>query len=270
MDKISRTVEQSPEFRERIKGFHEEFLSEDYNHEQNLGVIMSRSGVNIASAVNAKAIVTSTLSGNTARLLSVFRPGEPVLAVTSNERTVRALQLNWGVFACHAPLADETEGMIQNAMKIALDTGMACIMDKIVLVAGLPLNSPNIVNTVRVLILGTTLARSSAGGFANPDITRARGKIIHAATPTDARDKIMLLGGEILVCRVLTSDYIPIIRLVSGVICEEISEISDADLRIINPDLVWLTHVRHAAKKLESGLTVTIDANQLLVYEGSV
>jgi pyruvate kinase len=270
MDKIAKTIEQSPEFRERMKSVHGECLSDEYNSRGNLGVIVSRSGVEIASAVNAKAIVVSTPSGNTARLLSVFRPQEVVLAVTSEKRAERVMQLYWGVYAYHVPLAGETEGMIQNAMKIAMDKGVAGISDKIVLVAGLPLNSPNIVNTVRVLILGTTLARSSAGGFANPDTTRARGKIIHAITPTDARDKIMLLGGEILVCKVLTKDYIPIVRIVNGVICEEVSEISDSELRIVNPDLVWLTHVRHATKQLESGLTVTIDANQLLVYEGSI
>jgi pyruvate kinase len=270
MHKIACTVEQSPEFRARMKSFRDECLSDDHNPRENLGIIVSRSGVDIASAVSARAIVTPTISGNTARLLSVFRPDEPVLAVTPDEYAERAMQLYWGVHACRAPLAEETEGMIQNAMKIALGTGLASLSDKIVLVAGLPLGSPNMVNAVRVLILGTILARSSSGGFANQDITRVQGRIIHASSPTDARDKIMLLGGEILVCRVLTKDYIPIVRIVKGVICEEISEINDVTLRDTNPNLVWLTHIRRATEKLESGLTVTIDAKHLLVYEGSV
>jgi pyruvate kinase len=270
MDRIACTVEQSPEFRERMKNFRSECLSDDYNPKENLGVIISRSGVEIASSVNAKAIVTSTPSGNTARILSVFRPDEPVLAVTSERRAERIMQLYWGVYACHAPLADEAEGMIQNAMKIALDSGVADISDKIILVAGLPLNSPNIVNTVRVLIPGTVLACSSSGGYSNPDLARARGRIVHAATPGEAREKIISSGGEILVCKVLTQDYVPLVRIVNGVICEEVSEITDSELRKINPNLVWLTQVTQATKKLESGLIVTIDANQFLVYEGSL
>jgi pyruvate kinase len=139
------------------------------------------------------------------------------------------------------------------------------------LVAGLPLQSPNMINTVRVIIIGTVLARSSAGGFSDPDLTRARGRIIHSATPSDARDRIMSSGSsEILICNVLTKDYTPILRLVDGVICEGISEISEHELRCINPRLVWLTHIRNAAKKLETGLTVTIDAKELLVYEGII
>jgi pyruvate kinase len=160
--------------------------------------------------------------------------------------------------------------MIQNAIKAVSEAGMADISDKIVLLAGLPINSPYMINTIRVLILGTVLARSQTGGCANPEITRVQGRIIHAANPMEARDRIGSFGGEILVCKVLTEDYTPIIRIVNGVVCEDISDISEQTLRDINPNLVWLTHLRHATKKLELGLTVTLDAKQLLVYEGSI
>jgi len=270
MDKIACTVEQSYEFREHMESIRNECLVEDYNPQENLGIIMSRSGVDISASVNAKAIVTPTLGGNTARLLSVFRPYQPVLAVTPNDRVVRELQLYWGVNPCYAPIADETESMIQNSMRVASETGIASISDKIVLVAGLPVQSPNMVNTVRVIILGTILARSTSGGFSNSDITRVWGRLFHAENPNDAREKIILLGGEILACRALTKDFTPIVRIVKGIICEEKSEISDSDLHDINPNLVWLTHIRHTPEKLESGLTVTIDAKELLVYEGSV
>jgi len=278
MDKIARTIECSYEFRERMGEIRSECFSEDFNPGENLGITMSRSGVDISAALSAKAIVTPTLGGNTARLLSVYRPYQNVIAVTPNEHALREMQLYWGVIPCYAPIADETESMIQNSMRVAADNG-AVISDKIVLVAGLPLQSPNMVNTVRVIIIGTILARSSSGGFSNPDVTRIHGRIISAQTPADAREKIMQFSryqndsasgqiGEILVCKVLTKDFIPIIRIVKGIICEGISEIPDAQLRDINPNLVWLTHIRHAAVKLETGLTVTIDAKESLVYEG--
>ncbi|MCL2319949.1 MAG: pyruvate kinase [Treponema sp.] len=270
MDKIARAVEQSDDFRIHMKDNHSECLSEAHNPRENLSIIMSRSGVEMAESVKAKAIVTPTLSGNTARILSVFRPDVPIIAVTPDKHAERVMQLYWGVCTCNRQKVDDSESMIQDTMKVVSETGVAGISDKIMLVAGLPLNSPYMVNTVRVLILGTVLARSSSGGFANPEITRARGKIVHAETPGEARDSIMSFGGEILVCRVLTEDYTPILRIVSGVICEGISEISENELRNINPSLVWLTHIRHATQNLESGLTVTIDAKQLLVYEGSI
>jgi len=270
MDKIACNIEQSPEFRVRVRSYHDECLIHAHNHKENLSVIMSRSGVETASAINAKAIVVPTLSGNTARILSVFRPDEPILALTPDEHAERVMQLYWGVRTSIRPLFDEAESVIQNAMKAVTDSGMVSISDKVVLLAGLPLNSPNMVNTIRVLIIGTVLARSSLGGHADPDISRVRGKIIHAASPQEAFQRIRDYEGEILVCKELTDDYTPILRIVKGVICENISEISETKLRDINPSLVWLNHIRHAMKKLEQGLTVTLDAKQLLVYEGSI
>jgi hypothetical protein len=58
--------------------------------------------------------------------------------------------------------------------------------------------------------------------------------------------------------------------MVNGFICEGVLEISEQKLRDANPDLVWLTHAKQAAEKLESGITVTLDAEQLLVYEGAI
>jgi pyruvate kinase len=268
MDKIAVTVEQSPEFHVRMRDFHDECHSDAHNSKGNLSITMARSGVEIASTIGAKAIVTSTLSGNTARLLSVFRPDEPILAISPDDHARRVMQLYWGVYAHETARADETEGMILNSIRVATESGAAGISDKILLVAGLPLTSPHMVNTVRVIMLGTVLARSAAGGCADPNIIRAKGRVIHAATPFEAREKLMSSGGEILICKTLTEEYTPIIRFVNGIICEGVSEISDERLRETNPHLVWLTHVRNATEKLESGLTVTIDAKQLLVYEG--
>ncbi|MCL2879374.1 MAG: pyruvate kinase [Treponema sp.] len=270
MDKIARTVERSEEFRTRMKNFHNECFTLTHNPNENLSIIISKSGVEIASAANAKAIVTPTISGNTARILSVFRPDKQIFAVTPDRRAERTMQLYWGVNSCLRPKVDDSESMIQDTMKTVLEERIAGISDKIILVAGLPLNSPNMINTIRVLILGTVLARTSDGGHANPAISRAQGRIIHASSPEEARSALISHSGEILICRELTEDYTPILRLMNGVICEKISEINEQQLRYINPNLVWLTHIRNAASQLESGLTVTIDADQLLVYEGIV
>ena len=270
MNKISCTIEQSYEFREHMENIRIECLREDNNLQENLGIIMARSGVEISASINAKAIVTPTLGGNTARLISVFRPNQIVIAVTPSEKVMREMQLYWGVVPFFSPIADKSESMIQNSMRAAFETGTAGISEKIVLVAGLPLSSPNMVNTVRVIILGTVLACSSSGGFANPQIHRVHGKIFFADTPKEACEKLVLPGGEILACRKLTKDYIPVLRIVEGVICEEVSEITDAVLRDINPNLVWLTQINHTTEALESGITVTIDAKELLVYEGVI
>ena len=153
MDKIACTAEQSDDFKKHMKSIRDECFSADNFHD-NIDIIVSRSGAEISSKVNAKAIVTPTLSGNTARILSVFRPDHPVLAMTPNERAIRVMQLYWGIYPHYAPIADESASMIRNSIKIASENGVE-VSDKIVLVAGLPLHTPIMVNTVRIIKMGT-------------------------------------------------------------------------------------------------------------------
>ncbi|MCL2558197.1 MAG: pyruvate kinase [Treponema sp.] len=270
MDKIARAIERSEEFRARMMTTYADCFSWGHRATDNLGVTMAKAGVETASAAEAKAIVIPTLSGNSARILSVFRPNQPIFAMTSNTRAHRTMQLLWGVYPCYSPRVDDAEGMIQNAMRIAMETGIAEMSDKIVLVAGLPLGSPNMINTIRIILLGTVLLRAGAGGFANPATTYAQGKIVHAANAGDAQRKITAGSSEILVCKELTSEYMGVMQTVSAIICEGVSALSEERLREINPGLVWLTNASGAIEKLEQGIIVTVDASQLLVYEGSV
>ncbi len=137
MDTIACTIEQSEEFRKRMKKLHDECHSEVHNPKENLGIIMSRAGVETATSVNAKAIVTPTRSGNTARILSIFKPNEPILAVTTDERSERIMQLYWGVIPCIRTKVADSDSMILDTMKVVSDTGVAGLSDKIVLIARL-------------------------------------------------------------------------------------------------------------------------------------
>jgi pyruvate kinase len=286
MAKICETVEQSDAFKRHIRDTLPSLLNAqegalryphrritdrgNFSEAQDMAQVVSRNAYETARAVRAKAIITPTLSGTTTRHISVYRPEQPVLAVTPDERTMRALVLEWGVIPKLTTLAADSDQMIQNALKIAAESGLADMSDKVVLAAGLPLHSPQPLNTVRILIIGNVLARSASGGHADGDIERASGRIIWAASALDARQIIKTSGGEILVCPVLTDDYIPLLRIVNGVICEGHCKIADDILAMINPRLVWLNGVHNASRKLESGLSVTIDGKAFLVYEGTI
>ena len=50
-----------------------------------------------ASNLNAKCIITPSVSGATARVVSNLRPRQVILGVTPNERTLRRMSIYWGV-----------------------------------------------------------------------------------------------------------------------------------------------------------------------------
>jgi pyruvate kinase len=268
MEKIACTIEQSAEYRAHIKNTQPAFHTAAHRNE--IARITSHGAYEIALAVDAKVILTPTISGSTARQIAVWRPEQPILAVTPDERSFRSMQLDWGVIPKLTKTALHSDEMILNALKILAEASLAGISDKIVLAAGLPLHSPLPLNTIRILIMGNVLTRSASGGHANEKIPRINGKILWAASAGEAMRVIKEDGGDILVCPVLTDEYIPILRIVRGVICEGHCHITNTVLGMINPNLVWLAGVHNATRKLESGLNVTIDGDALLVYEGVI
>lgn len=65
--------------------------------EQNERIDIARSAFELAKSSGAKAIVMGSSSGLTARLISHFRPEQPIYTVTNNKTTYDQLALVWGV-----------------------------------------------------------------------------------------------------------------------------------------------------------------------------
>lgn len=265
MARIVQTTEQSDEYRKRM--FE---IDKTYAVDADIGHIVAHNAFTLAADVEAKAIITPTLHGNTARLISRFRPVQTVIAVTPYEQIVRQLMLNWGVEPVLSKVVSDSEEMIQNSIKMALDEKAVTFSDRIVMVAGIPLHSPLMVNTIKVLLVGNVLARGSGFGCADAAFPKASGRIIRAETPEEARSYVKNNKANILVCWRITEEYIPLLRIVNGVIAESGSDLTGELLSQVNKTLVWVTDTSCALKSLESGLSVTVDGEQGLVYEGTV
>ena len=69
-------------------------------------------------------------------------------------------------------------------------------------------------------------------------------------------------------CPAITEDWIPVLRVVDGVISSGKNELSEETISLVNPDLVWISEIGKADKSIENGRIVTIDGQDLLVYEG--
>lgn len=62
--------------------------------------------------------------------------------------------------------------MIQNAVKLAIENNLVKLSDRVVVCAGIPLSSPLMVNTIRVLVVGNIIARGTSFGFCNSEKTK--------------------------------------------------------------------------------------------------
>ena len=148
MDQIIRTVEESEEYRERKKKYFQfQSANKDIPH------ATARAAYIMAEEINASAIVGLTRSGNTARLLSFYRPDPPIIAVTPNKGVQNKLLLHWGVFPLVAAEHKDADEMIANGIRAAKEAHYIRSQEHIVVVAGVPIGTPLITNMVRIMVV---------------------------------------------------------------------------------------------------------------------
>ena len=78
------------------------------------------------------------MSGQTARLISNFRPKVPIYAVSPNEWARRKMQIYWGVKSLPGYQEDSTENIISHAMYVVKRDKLIQTGDMVVLTAGDP------------------------------------------------------------------------------------------------------------------------------------
>ncbi len=111
---------------------------------------ISRATVKIAEECSARAILTSTESGRTARTVARHRPRCPLIAATPFEQTARRLQLVWGVIPVQVAPFHDTDSMIQTMVQAAVRLGYANVGDEVVLTAGIPFEVHGVTNMLKV------------------------------------------------------------------------------------------------------------------------
>ena len=275
MDKIARTVEGSETYKEKMRNFNQNSANWTGSNPSDIGSVMAHAAYSTATDIQATSLLVPTISGNTPRLISRFRPEQMVIAATPNETVYRQLLLNWGVYPLLVKIAEDSEEMIQNALKIGLEAKVVSKSDRIVMVCGMPILSPMMINTIRVLLVGTVLARGQRSGGVitskeGETSTKVTGRVIRAEDAQDAVKALKKESAEILVTRNLDMAFVPILRVVDGLVIENPTEMDEEILSLINPNLIWISQVTDAMKKLEPGSTVTIDSSEKIVYEGTV
>lgn len=111
---------------------------------------ISKATCEIAAALQASAIITSTQSGTTARQVAKHRPSPPIIAVSPSEEVVRQLELTWGVIPLKAGPSINLDNMFDIAVEAPLKAGLIEKGDKVVITAGVLVNVPGTTNLVKV------------------------------------------------------------------------------------------------------------------------
>lgn len=115
----------------------------------------SRASVTAAHELHARAIIAPTLTGNTASLLSKYRPDVDVFALSPNPAVVRQMMLDWGIYPVLAEREIATDDLYDQSIRKLKEEGLIKAGDICVITAGIPSNpdhaAPPVTNAMRII-----------------------------------------------------------------------------------------------------------------------
>ena len=172
-----------------------------------------------AKDVNAAAIVTVSESGNTARLLSKYRPEQPIIACVMKEQVQRQLALSWGITPLMMSLAHSTDELIEMSTSLAKENGYLHNGELAVVTAGVPVGVSGTTNMIKIHMVGNCLATGVGVGRENADVTNATGKACVCRTLEEVRTKFK--PGMVLVVPSTSNEMMDFVRDASALVVEE-------------------------------------------------
>ena len=104
----------------------------------------------IANVIKAKAIITATQSGSTARQISKNRPENIIVGASPFEWVVRQLMISWGVMPVKTNFKEDFESMINEAVAASKMIGAVSSKDMAVITGGVMVNKPGSTNFINV------------------------------------------------------------------------------------------------------------------------
>jgi len=147
MAKIAERIEKSIDYRQR-------FRQGEYKSESSITNAISHATVTTSLDLQAAAILTVSMSGNTAQNVTKYRPICPIVACTPDTAVQRQLKLNWGVIPLLMKEETETSELFNHAVDAALKAGHIQKGDLVVLTAGVPVGHSGTTNLIKVHVVG--------------------------------------------------------------------------------------------------------------------
>ena len=210
-----------------------------------------------ARDVNAAAIVTVSESGTTARLLSKYRPQQPIIACVMREQVQRQLSLSWGITPLMMSLAHSTDELIEMSTSLAKENGYLHNGELAVVTAGVPVGVSGTTNMIKIHMVGNCLATGVGVGRENADVTSATGKACVCRTLEEVRAKFK--PGMVLVVPATSNEMLSYVRDAAALVVEEPglnSHAAIAGKALLKPTVVGAAG---ATSHIRDGLMVAVD-----------
>ena len=228
------------------------------NSRLNISAAVGHAACTTATDIGASAIITASKSGETARLLSRFRPDTQIIACVLDDTTRRQLNVYRGVTPLMMDYATSTDELISMSVKKAQDAGLVQNGDLVVVTAGVPVGVSGTTNMIKVHMVGDSLLAGVGIGQNN-----AKGEVCVCRNAAEATKKFK--PGQILVVPFTTNDSLPFMREAAGIITEEAGANSHSAIVGLTLGKAVIVGATNATRTLKDGMVISMDCSRGIV-----
>ena len=254
MHRIAETTEAALNYKQIVSTRRKE---KESNMTEAIGQAVAYTALNL----KVQAIIAPTESGTTAKMISKYRPGAPIIAVTSSDRPARKLSLVWGVQPIVGTSVESTDELLEKAVDESLKHGYVKHGDLVVITAGVPVGQAGSTNLMKVHVIGDILAKGQGIGktvaFGETVVVRNA----EEATAVDVEGKIIVTIGT-------DRDMMPAINKCAGIITEEGGLTSHAAVVGLSLGIPVIVGVKEATSLIKNSYDITMDSESGIVYHG--
>ncbi|MDE7201258.1 MAG: pyruvate kinase [Lachnospiraceae bacterium] len=151
MSRIAERTEEDICYADRLHANYLQDRSNNWVNTEDVTTAICHACCTTAMDLNAKAIITVTMSGFTAGMISKYQPGCMVIGCAVDEMVYRQMALMFGVSPLLIEKEDDTEELFAAAVRASVNAGLVSYGDKVVITAGVPLGVAGNTNMVRVV-----------------------------------------------------------------------------------------------------------------------
>ena len=131
-----------------------EFSARRTEPNSNIAEAIAHAVVTTAHDLNARAIITVSLGGGTARLISKYRPLCPIICCTTGEVAQRQMNMSWGVIPLIVEEKTSTDELFSTAVETAESHGLVQDGDIVAITAGVPIGVSGTTNMLKIARIG--------------------------------------------------------------------------------------------------------------------
>lgn len=248
MDRIARNAQTVPQ------------LVSHGSSSASITAAVSHACCDIAQDMGAKAIITPTRTGGTARMVSRHRPECPIIACSMGMAGYYRLSLIWGVIPLMVMPMTSTDDLIARCLRLSQEKGLLKTGDIAVITAGVPMAITGTTNLIHVQVVGDVLLHGKGIGS-----KFACGKVRNVHVPDSAAK---FAEGDIMLARATDNSMLPMMKKAAALIVEDADLLGHAAMVGLSLDIPVVLAAESALDTLEDGMEVTVYAGNGYIYKG--